>query len=88
MKCAFLGVFMKKRNYQVQSVTVEMPTIINKGLNDASDKYKMSKSDIVRSVVYDFLISSGILPDIENLNRPEDINIECVGRPSILLSME
>lgn len=77
-----------KRNYQVQSVTIEMPSLINAGLNDASRKYKLSKSDIVRSVVYDFLISSGILPNNEDLNRPDDKNIGCVGRPSTLLTME
>lgn len=79
---------MKRRNYQVQSVTVEMPTIINKGLNDASDKYKMSKSDIVRSVVYDFLISSGILSENRDLNRPEDEYVESIGRMPTLLAME
>ncbi len=77
-----------RKNYQVQSVTIEMPSLINAGLNDASRKYKLSKSDIVRSVVYDFLISSGILPDNEDLNRPEDKSVGCVGRPSTLLTME
>ncbi len=77
-----------KRNYHVQSVTVEMPSLINDGLNKASVKYKLSKSDIVRSVLYDFFVSSGILPDSEDLNRPEDKSVGCVGRPSTLLTME
>lgn len=79
---------MKKRNYRVQSVTVEMPSLINDGLNSATEKFKLSKSDIVRSVVYDFLVSSGFLPGNEDLNRPEDKYVECVGRPSTLLNME
>lgn len=79
---------MKKRNYRVQSVTVEMPSLINDGLNSASNKYKISKSDIIRSVLYDFLTSSGILPDNEDLNRPDDKIIDCVGRQSSLLAVE
>lgn len=77
-----------KRNYRVQSVTIEMPSLINDGLNNASVKYKLSKSDIVRSVVYDFLISSGILPDNEDLNRPDDKSINYIGRQPALLTME
>lgn len=77
-----------KRNYRVQSVTIEMPLIISEGLSNASTKFKLSKSDIVRSVLYDFLISSGILPENEDLNRPDDINIECIGRSPSLLTME
>lgn len=77
-----------KRNYRVQSVTIEMPSLINDGLNKASNKYKLSKSDIVRSVLYDFFISSGILPDDEDLNRPDDKSIECIGRLPSLLTVE
>ena len=88
MEFAFLGVVMKRQNYRVKCVTVEMPAILNKGLDEASNKYKLTRSDIIRSIVYDFLISSGILPNNENLNRPEDIYIESVGRPSTLLAME
>lgn len=77
-----------KRNYRVQSVTIEMPSLINDGLNNASAKYKLSKSDIVRSVLYDFLTSSGILPDNEDLNRPDDKSVNCIGRHSSLLNME
>lgn len=77
-----------RKNYRVQSVTIEMPSLISDGLSNASAKYKLSKSDIVRSVLYDFLISSGILPDNEDLNRPDDTSVGCVGRPSTLLTME
>ena len=78
---------MKRRNYRVRSVTVEMPSIISDGLDDASVKYKISKSDIVRSVLYDFLVSSGVIHDNKDLNRPDDKYIECVGRPSVLLTI-
>ena len=88
MEFAFLGVVMKRQNYRVKCVTVEMPAILNNGLNEASNKYKLTKSDIIRSIVYDFLISSGVIPENEDLNRPEDIHIESVGRPSTLLTME
>lgn len=78
---------MVKRKYHVRSMTVEMPTLISDGLDDATKKYNISKSDIVRSVVYDFLVSSGIIPDNEEFNRTDDRNINCVGRQPTLLSM-
>ncbi len=79
---------MKRQNYRVKCVTVEMPAILNNGLNEASTKYKLTKSDIIRSIVYDFLISSGVIPENKDLNRPEDIYIDCVGRLPTLLSVE
>jgi len=84
----FPGDFMVKRNYRVQSMTVELPSLISNGLDSATKRYKLSKSDIVRSVIYDFLVSSGILPENEELNRPDDRNINCIGRRSSLLTME
>lgn len=78
----------RKLNYRVQSVTIEMPSLISDGLNDASRKYKLSKSDIVRSVMYDFLVSSGILPENKDLNGSGDIYIESVGRLPTLLAVE
>ena len=79
---------MKRLNYRVKCVSVEMPAIISDGLDEASTKYNLNRSEIIRSVVYDFLVSSGILPENKDLNRPEDIYIESVGRPSTLLAME
>ena len=79
---------MVKRNYRVQSITIELPGLISDGLDSATKKYKISKSDIVRSVMYDFLVSSGILPDNEDLNRPDDKKIDYIGRQSTLLTME
>jgi len=69
-------------------MTVELPSLISDGLDNATKRYKLSKSDIVRSVMYDFLVSSGILPENEELNRPDDRNINCIGRRPTLLSME
>ncbi len=79
---------MVKRNYRVRSITIELPGLISEGLDSATEKYKISKSDIVRSVMYDFLVSSGILPDNEELNRPDDMNIGCIGRQPTLLTVE
>ena len=77
-----------RQNYRVKSISVEMPAIISDGLDKASTKYNINRSEIIRSVVYDFLVSSGILPENKDLNRPEDIYIESVGRPSTLLTAE
>lgn len=72
MEYAFLGVFiMNKRNYKAKSLTIEVPSIINDGLNKASDKYNESKSDIVRSILYDFLLSSGVI-EIMDIDSPDD----------------
>lgn len=79
---------MKKRNYRVKSSTVEIPIIISDGLDNASEKYDMSKSDIVRSVLYDFLTSSGIVPYDRDLDSPDDKIISNNGRTLSLLSME
>lgn len=67
-------------------VTFEVPYFIKDGLNDAALKFKMNKADIVRSVLYDFLVSSGFLPEVEDLNNPEDVFAESIGRPSTLLN--
>ena len=79
---------MSKSNYRVKSVSVEMPALIVNGLEQAATKFKINRSEIIRSVVYDFLVSSGILPENEYLDRPEDIYVEPIGRMPTLLAME
>lgn len=71
---------------KIQVMAVEVPYFIKDGLNDAALKFKMNKADIVRSVLYDFLVSSGFLPEVEDLNNPEDVFAEAIGRPPVLLN--
>lgn len=73
---------------KVRSLTVEMPCVIIDGLNDASSKFKTTKADIVRSIIYDFLTSSGILPHNEEWDMLDDRCVKPVGRSSKLLSLE
>lgn len=73
---------------RIRSLTVEMPVVLINGLNDASLKFDVSKADIVRSIVYDFLTSAGVLQHNEDLNGHEDRLIEPVGRSPVLLSSE
>ena len=79
---------MSKSNYRVKSVSVEMPALIINGLEQAATKFKINRSEIIRSVVYDFLVSSGVLPKNKELDRPEDICVEPIGRMPTLLAME
>lgn len=88
MERAFLGAFMKKRDYPVKSITAEIPSLISDGLDNASEKFNISKSDIIRSVLYDFLTTSGIIPYVKEFDSQDDKSIECVGRQPSLLSME
>ncbi len=79
--------FRNTHKHHSQSMTVELPILISHGLDDATEKFNLNRSDIVRSVLYDFLISAGILPENESLNRPEDEYVESIGRLPILLNI-
>lgn len=71
----------------IKSMSVELPLVLSNGLDDAVLKYKITKADLVRSVLYDFLISSGITPEYTEFDAIDDILID-LGKHSKLLNVE
>lgn len=57
----------------ITNISFPIPKLIDEGLNEASKKFGVSKSDIVRSICYDFLISSGVITDSKKFNSQEDV---------------
>ncbi len=60
----------------VTTMTVPMPIFMSEHLGKASEIFDMPKADIVRSVVYDFLVSSGIMKQDKRFDSPDDVIVE------------
>ncbi len=51
------------------SISARLPVSMRIGLDDASEKTKFSKADIVRSVLYDFLVDGGFMQPIAGIDE-------------------
>lgn len=65
---------MVKRDF-VSTVSFQLPVDIDKGLDEASKKFSVSKADILRSISFDFLVASGIMRDMGDFDSPDDVVI-------------
>ncbi len=61
----------------VDTITVPMPAFLYKNLGVAAKMFEISKADIMRSVLYDFLVSADVIKQGQ-FDSPDDVVIKSV----------
>ena len=57
------------------TITFPLPAFMMEGLDEAAKKFKTSKSNIMRNTIYDFLVTSGTLPNDGIYDSNDDLII-------------